>query len=261
MGRYAFLTVALTLTLVAGACAPMISAMVSNDLTQSLSVGAKPALSVELDSGSVTVTRGPSGRIDIAATRRAAGQAALNALFLDIGRDGDRVRIVFRRSADALANQSVTLRITVPENTAISIALGAGSVSISDTSEGATVRTGAGSITMRDVRGALEAVTGAGDIEIWAADGQVRAESSAGSVKAEGLFSGSCRLATAAGGVTVRLYPNAGLRVSARGLSVRDEMGIKVSADGREATGVVGDGSRGTLEALAVAGRVELLKR
>ena len=234
---------------------------VSNDLSQSLSVGAKPSLSVEIDAGSVTIARGAAGRVDVAATRLASGQTALNALTLDIGRDGDRVRVVFRRGADALANQSVILHLMVPETTSISVSTGSGSITVGDTGDGARLKTGAGTVITRNVRGPLDIVAGSGGIEVWGADGSVRAEASAGSVKVEGDYRAASRVSSSAGAVTVRLYPDAGPASQCPRPLHQRRVRAEGSDLGHEASGQVGDGSKGTVEAIATAGRVELLKR
>jgi hypothetical protein len=262
MPRHALGLCLLTFAIIAStACSPLIAPTVTQSVTQSLDVGPASALSVEIDAGSVTIERGRDGRVDVSATKSAAGQAALNSLFLDIGRDGDRVRVVFHRSADSTGGQSVTLRIGVPRATAVSVTTGAGAVDISGISGGANVRTGAGQISCRDATGTLDTVTSAGDVEVWGADGPVRANASAGAVKVEGKLSGDSRLSSGSGAVTVRLYPDAGLRITARGLAVRNDFGFEASSDGRAVTAQMGDGSRGSLDVTASAGRVELLKR
>ena len=57
------------------------------------------------------------------------------------------------------------------------------------------------------------------------------------------------------------VYPDAGLRLTRRGTSVQQRIRVEGTSDGREASGLVGDGTKGTLEATPTAGRVELLER
>jgi hypothetical protein len=262
VARYFWNVALLVFVVVASsACGPLVVPRASQDVTQTIEVGQSATVTVDIDVGSVTIERGRDGRLDVAATKSAAGQAALNSLYLEIGRDGDRVRVVFHKGADTGANQTVALRIAVPSATTVTVSTGAGAVTVAGTAGGVTVKSGLGPVSCRDVTGALDLAATSGDIEVWGADGPVRASAVAGAVKVEGKLSGDSRLSSGTSGVTVRLYPDAGLRISAHGLSLRQEFGWPVSPDHTQVSASLGDGSRGALEVTALAGRVELLKR
>ena len=259
MSRVALVCLLLCL-LTAPACAPVFFAPVSDSASHTLVVGAEPTVDIELAAGDVTVEPGPNATVDLAYTRHANGQAALNALRLDVTQSGDRVNVRFQRSTDLTANQSVTLRVRAPASARISVTTGSGNIVVRGTQTGVTARTGAGAIDVRDAAGPLDLRTGSGSIEVWGAAGPVRLDSSAGAIKAEGRLTGESRISVAAGSVTVRLYPDAALKVTAAGLAIADDFGLS-QGGGRSVAGAIGDGSKGSLDISAAAGKVALIRR
>ena len=69
------------------------AADVTATFDQTIDVAGRPTLAVESRNGSITVTRGTESRIVVHAIKRAPTQERLDALGVDIQRDGDRVAI------------------------------------------------------------------------------------------------------------------------------------------------------------------------
>jgi Putative adhesin len=223
-----FFATAFLLTLAAAApAAPAEEATFTRDLT----VTGRVDLTVQTGSGSIHLTSGPAGSIQIVGRVKsnwgASGARAHEiADHPPIQQTGNIVRI--GTSHENVHNVSIDYEIQLPPDALLNAATGSGDVT--DDGVGANVRlsTGSGSIHATGLQGGftistgsgniyaeqigtgdVKADTGSGSIELKNLHGGLNAETGSGNIKAAGTPSAPWRLHTGSGSVEIWTGPSA----------------------------------------------------
>jgi hypothetical protein len=232
-------------------------------IERSFSVGRSPSVEVDNFAGSVTVSRGESGTVEVIAVKRARGMSAANVR-VEMRQEGDRV-VIETEGRPGLRSASVSIEIDVPEDTELDLHTGAGEVSVSGLSADVTLHSNAGAINVYDVKGSVDASTNAGKVEVRDAAGPVRLRSNAGSVEYEGDPQGECDLRSNAGAVKLQLPAdlNAYVELSsnAGSVSLEHSLSQSKSSSRQRIAGTVGDGSDARITAHTNAGSVSVRVR
>ncbi len=177
---------------------------------RSFNVNGPVQLSLENGSGSVTIRRGSSDKVEIHAKVRA------NNWFENaddeikkveqnppVEQSGNNIRIYRPEPRDVIKHISITYDITVPEDTKAESSTGSGSQNIDGIKGPVTAHSGSGSLTLTNIASQVEARTGSGHVELDRITGHADVQTGSGSIRAEGIAGGS-RLRTGSGGVDLR---------------------------------------------------------
>jgi DUF4097 and DUF4098 domain-containing protein YvlB len=203
-----------------------LGALYREPVEQTFEVGEAPTLEITNFAGSVTVRAGESDVIRVKATKKASTASRLGDIEVEMAEQGGRV-VIRTRKLDGSDNASVDLEITAPASTRLKVDSGAGTIAVSDTSGPVRLSLGAGEITYSGTpAGACSFQTGAGNISLRLPAGS--------NVEVD--------LGTALGAVTV-------------GLPVEGRVTL------RQAKGVIGDGSQGSITAHTGVGTIFLNPR
>ncbi len=178
---------------------------------RSFTVGGPVDLSIENSSGSVSVRRGDTSKVEIHAMVRAGnffGNAEEQAKKIlqnpPVQQNGNSIRITRPEPRDWFNHVSISYDIVVPEETTITSSTGSGSQTISSVKGPVTIKSGSGSLDISNVASGTEAQTGSGSIKLYSVDGTVRAQTGSGSVRADGV-GGAFRVRTGSGGIDAEL--------------------------------------------------------
>lgn len=203
--------------------------------------GDTPVLEIDLFAGSVTVRPGESDEFHVVAVSKASSRSNLRRIDVQMtGQDGGV--LVKARKQGNLSNASVDVEITAPASARLE------------------VRTGAGTIDVRGVHGGIDVHSGAGTIEARDVSGQARIGLGAGEITYEGRPAGSCRFETGVGAILLKLPEDLDVEVDVgTGLgSISVDYAVDGRVTTRDAWGVIGDGSQGSIFAHTGAGNVTL---
>ncbi len=217
---------------------------------RTLSVSGPVRLEVGTGSGSIEVTAGAQGSVEIHGIIRArsgffsgfdaAGRIRRIEENPPIEQQANVIRVGARPEADddLYDNVSISYRIVVPADTAVSSKSGSGSQILSDlkgpvaASAGSgsltlgkigsdvEARAGSGSIRIAGVAGDLQVKTGSGSIEALAVQGAIIASAGSGRIELEQTGAGDVSVHSSSGGVRVRGV-RGGLTVSTSSGSIR----------------------------------------
>jgi DUF4097 and DUF4098 domain-containing protein YvlB len=217
---------------------------------RTLSVGGPFQLEVKTGSGSIEVTAGAPGSVEIHGIIRARSgffsgfDAAERVRRIEedppIEQQANVIRVGSRTSDDddLYDNVSISYRIVVPADTAVTSKSGSGSQNISDlkgpvaASAGSgsltlgkigsnvEARAGSGSIRIDGVSGNLEVKTGSGSIDALAVQGAIIASAGSGRIEIEQTGTGDVSVHSSSGGVRVRGV-RGGLSVTTSSGSIR----------------------------------------
>ncbi len=179
--------------------------------TQTLTVGAKPNLTIRNSAGAITIAAGEDGQITLEATKKVVGgifgqpkEQDLDKIEVRVTQEGDQIAIsVFPGAAEALFGKSVTvdLLIRAPAQTT------------------ADVRLNAGSITLLGAQGSLRAQLNAGNVEIGEAQmTNVEVMLNAGNFRYQGSFAPDAQVDVEvnAGNAILRLTPDVAIHLDAQ---------------------------------------------
>lgn len=164
------------------------SAEVRGSFDQTLQVSGPVDLSVKSGSGSITVTTGPDGTVQVIGKIYAhRDRAEANVRYLEqnppIEQNGNTITI-----GDIDRNRgrdiSISYELVVPMATEIESSTGSGSQTIGDVRGPVDASSGSGSLKIGNIGGKVEASSGSGSIQIRAANGGVRAKTGSGSIRA-----------------------------------------------------------------------------
>ena len=144
---------------------------------ESFSVGSSSRVNVENFVGKVTIRNGAAGTIRVVATRRAASEADLERIDVDMTKQSTGV-FVKAANPSHLNNVAAELEITVPAEAGLDIDLGVGDIDYQGRPvNGCKFDTGVGSIRLvlpADVSVYVELTTGVGTINLdFTVEGQV----------------------------------------------------------------------------------------
>lgn len=108
------------------------------------------------------------------------------------------------------------LEVSLPEHLATSIQTSNGVVSVQDMRADSNVRTSNGSVTIRNVHGDVDVMTSNGAVMMANITGRVNARTSNGRIEADSPITGSWRLTTSNGSITLRTQQGTDARVRAQ---------------------------------------------
>jgi len=181
-----------------------------------LSVDDAIVLDVSTGSGSVKVTSGPAGTVEIIGKIKVkTGFAGLFRKRSDadaeelverfealppVRLEGGRLLVGHIKDKDYRNNVSISYEIVVPGNTQVVSKTGSGSQTVSSIGAPVEVRTGSGSITLTDIGGAVNARTGSGSIKADGVAGAFEAHTGSGGVRMTQTAPGDVVVTTGSGG-------------------------------------------------------------
>lgn len=178
--------------------------------SRTFTVNGPVQLNLDNGSGSVTIRRGSSDKVEINAKMRANNwfsNADEQIKKLEqkppIEQNGNVIRIYRPEPRDVFNRVSISYDITVPEDTTLNSSTGSGSQTIEGVKGPVTARSGSGSLHVNDIGSQVDAKTGSGSIELASIKGQANVETGSGSVRADGVAGGS-RVRTGSGGIDLR---------------------------------------------------------
>ncbi len=150
-------------------------------VTRQFAVGASPSVELDVEAANVRVTRGSAGQVAVTLTKethaitQSLARRDLEAITLNAEQSGDVVTIHVKTpdgpGVFGAARRSITLAVSLPATTNVSVTGGAGNLEVSDIAGRMNVQLGAGNVTMLGVmmNGASSVRTSAGNIEIQSA--------------------------------------------------------------------------------------------
>jgi hypothetical protein len=217
---------------------------------RTLTVSGPVQLDVGTGSGSIEVTPGPAGSVEIHGLIRArsgffSGIDAADKIRRiqenpPIEQLANVIRVGARGEAenDLYDNVSISYRIVVPPDTAVSSTsgsgsqtitgvkgpvqarAGSGSLSVRNVAGDVAARAGSGSIRIEQVGGNLEVKTGSGSIDAVAVQGAITASAGSGRIELEQSGEGDVSVNSSSGAVRIRGV-RGGLNVSTSSGSIR----------------------------------------
>jgi hypothetical protein len=216
---------------------------------RTLSVSGEVQLDVVTGSGSIEISPGASGSVEIHGVIRArggffsGGSASEKIRRIEenppIEQEGNviRVGVPGEGDADLYDDVSISYRIAVPADTAVSSKSGSGSQTISGLAGPVQARAGSGSLRVEKIAGDvgaragsgsirindvgnLEVKTGSGSIDALAVRGAITASAGSGRIELEQTGAGDVSIHSGSGGVRVRGV-RGGLSVSTSSGSIR----------------------------------------
>jgi Toastrack DUF4097 len=228
---------------------PFALAAQDGSFDKTLEVTGPVRLEVQTGSGSIKVSPGASGNVQVHGEIRLGWgrkgsdrQEQIRQIEANppIALEGSVVRV--GRSAvadeDLLRDLSISYEITVPPDTAVDSKTGSGSQTIGNVAGPVDAKAGSGSLTLGAIGGSVTARTGSGSVRVESADGPLDVKTGSGSISARGVGgpivanagsgsidieqtgSGDVAIETGSGGVEVRGVKG-GLRVSTGSGSIR----------------------------------------
>jgi DUF4097 and DUF4098 domain-containing protein YvlB len=178
--------------------------------SRSFNVSGPVQLDLENGSGSVTIRRGGSNKVDVNARIRANNWFSNSDDEIKkieqnppVEQNGNTIRIYRPEPSDIFKHVSITYDITVPEQTNVKSSTGSGSQTIDGVTGPVFARSGSGSLHLTNIGSQVEAKTGSGSIELDGIKGSADVETGSGSVRASGVGGGS-KIHTGSGGIDLR---------------------------------------------------------
>jgi DUF4097 and DUF4098 domain-containing protein YvlB len=162
-------------------------------------------VSVESFNGSIELQGWEQNSVEVAGTKSASSQSALDAIKIDIDAAPGSVRIRAVRPPDFYRNMGVRFSIRVPRKALLDLVSSSnGRIRLEDVEGSARLHTSNGSIRVGRFKGELEARTSNGTIDALDVDGNANLHTSNGSIRAE-IAHGSFEGETSNGSITARL--------------------------------------------------------
>lgn len=231
------------------------SSPVQEEKTQTVKVSGAPLVVVQSDAGPVQVGAGSDGSVSVDWKKRAPSKADTKDMQVNVSSSNGTVTIQYHFAGQDSANRSVELDVQMPKASKLQAATNAGPVTVSNLGQGADVRSGGGPLTLKNDKGALTLQSGGGPIAVNGADGAVSAATSGGNIKLDGRLTGVNTLHTSAGNIDVTLSAGSSLSVTSA-----TSAGTIGTDFGFVASGVIGDGTGGSLDMTTSAGNITLHK-
>jgi hypothetical protein len=152
-------------------------------------VGPSPSLTIDNFAGSITVSAGESGAIDVIARKQAGRQGDLERIEVDIRPQDGGLAIETRRPPGG-GRAMVQLEIRAPSDTRLEARTGSGSIVVRGLRGGVQVDTGSGSLALSDLASEVRAHTGTGSIELDGVQGEASVDTGSGSLRLYGIYGG-----------------------------------------------------------------------
>ena len=189
---------------------------------KTLSVDEAIVLDVSTGSGSISISNGASGSVEIIGkikVRKRSGKEAEELVQRfqaspPVELEDGRLLVGHIKDKDYRKNVSISYEILVPAGTAVISQTGSGSQKVSGISAPVEVKTGSGSITLTDIGGAVKARSGSGSIKADGVAGAFEAHTGSGGVRMTQTAPGDVVVTTGSGGSELHNVEGA-LRVKA----------------------------------------------
>jgi DUF4097 and DUF4098 domain-containing protein YvlB len=152
-------------------------------------VGPAPSLTIDNFAGSITVSAGESGAIEVIAHKQVGRQRDLERREVNIRPQDGGLAIETRRPPGG-GRAMVQLEIRTPIDTRLEARTGSGSIEVRGLRGGAQVDTGSGSLVLSDLAGQLKANTGTGSIEVDGVEGEASVDTGSGSLRLYAIHGG-----------------------------------------------------------------------
>src|SRR5207249_3610059 len=144
---------------------------------RSFSVSAQPSVIVDTFNGAVKVKATSESKVEAIVTKggtganKEAAEADLNNVNVEYSQDGDRIRIVAKRTGPRVFGSSgASVDLKVPANTLLSLATNNGAISTVGIASETTARSSNGEIDITGAKGKLDLKTTNGAIKIEATE-------------------------------------------------------------------------------------------
>ncbi len=228
---------------------PFTVAAQDGSFDKTLDVTGPVRLEVETGSGSIRVSPGAAGSVQIHGEIRlgwdakgSSGKERVRRIEANppIVQEGNVVRVGRSVAADEdlLRDVSISYEITVPPDTSVESRTGSGSQTIGNVKGPVDARSGSGSLTLGAIGDSVNARAGSGSIRVDSANGRLDVKTGSGSIEARGVAgaitanagsgsidveqtgAGDVEIESGSGGVDVRGVKG-GLRVSTGSGSIR----------------------------------------
>lgn len=192
------LMVAILLALVLLGTMSLVACAPTEIRTNTFSVGASPAVNLEVGNGNVSLVVAQEGEIIVTAELRKPDSIEYN-----ISQDGDLITVEIKTRSGSRADVTVTL----PRNTEFNISSGNGNIEVTDVQAPGIVNHGNGDITLNDVTGQFIFNNGNGDITVNNATGSFLFNNGNGNIRLQGelVCDSSSVINIGNGSVTVEL--------------------------------------------------------
>jgi hypothetical protein len=249
-------------------------AEVTQELTDSFSVGDSPLVIVETFNGGIAVKRGVSGQVECRVVKRARGetseaaQAELERLNVEMGKVGETIRVAAKPPTPGGGNASATIDLIVPQGASVRLKSTNGGIRVEQTAGPVQAETANGAIHLRDVTGALNLVAANGSIDCNARDAVIQAETANGSIDFEGsLADGSSSFQTRNGSVQLGFPDHQSFSVDAQTDHGKVKSDFDIALESRQGkrskhlVGRVGDDPKARVLVRTSNGSIELRER
>lgn len=185
----------------------------SGSFEQSLSVNGPILLDVSTGSGSIKITAGDSGRVEIKGQIKVSGGWIFSQRSVDekqqmvdqlvsnppISLVDRRLQVGHIKDKSYKRNVSISYEIVVPSGTEVISHTGSGSQSVTGVAGPVDVKTGSGKVTLTDIGGAVNARTGSGAIRANGIAGAFEAHAGSGSIRLTQVAPGDVLVTTGSG--------------------------------------------------------------
>ena len=193
-------------------------------------VGPSPSLTIDNFAGSITVTAGESGAIDVIARKQGRRQRDLDRIEVNI-RPQDGGLAIETRQPPGVSRAMVQLEIRTPSDTRLEARTGSGSIVVRGLRGGAQVDTGSGSLALSDLAGDLKAHTGTGSVKVEGVQGKACVDSGSGSLRLYAIH-GELEASTGSGSVEIAdVQGGLDAHTGSGSIDVREAIGGPVNVD------------------------------
>lgn len=156
-------------------------------------------LTLEIQSGTLTVHAGPTAEVVIDVTARNGEDDAIT-----VDRVGRQIRVIGPRGVGLFRRISqVEVVATIPEGSDLVVRTGSGDLQVSGTLANADIRTGSGDVTIASMSGSVQATAGSGDITLGTVHAEATINAGSGDIVID-RAGGPVLLKSGSGDVVVR---------------------------------------------------------
>jgi hypothetical protein len=185
--------------LAASIAAVSASAREEGHFDRTMTVSGPVDLDVQTGSGSITVRKGESGKVEIHGTIRASigwhmgdVEGRIHTLESNppIEQNGNTIRVGHIEDHDLTQNISISYEVIVPAETKLRSASGSGEQRVEGIRGTVDATSGSGSVHLSNIGGETHARTGSGEIELNSIGSAAHASAGSGSIHAIGIAGG-----------------------------------------------------------------------
>ncbi len=171
--------------------------------TRTFALNGQGLLVVDEISGNVHIHPGNTNQIVVRGSEHAYGLASVvNNLQVQYTQSGHTITVSTSEGWALVGDGGLTLDITVPANTGITIHSSSADATIDGITESINASSSSGNLDLNNTSGSLNLSTSSGDISMNDEHGEVSAHTTSGNISVNGL-SGSADLSTSSGDITL----------------------------------------------------------